>query len=120
MGGRAIASFACHYAGPEGRHAQGSDFLMADGHAKWYRGSQVSSGSNNARQRLPPTVSVGDAGKIRANAGSFAGLGSIKHQSGNRATALVCLYRILRALGDSRIHAVQHENGLVMKGIIAT
>jgi prepilin-type processing-associated H-X9-DG protein len=27
-----------------GRHLEGSNFLMADGHVKWFRGSQVSSG----------------------------------------------------------------------------
>ncbi len=48
MGGRDPNAFsvACHYTGKDGRHSGGSNFIMADCHAKWYRGSQVSSGSN--------------------------------------------------------------------------
>ncbi len=30
-----------------GRHTDGSDFLMSDGHVKWLRGSAVSAGGNN-------------------------------------------------------------------------
>jgi prepilin-type processing-associated H-X9-DG protein len=29
-----------------GRHTNGSNFLLADGHAKWLRGTQVSAGDN--------------------------------------------------------------------------
>lgn len=32
--------------GPTGRHTDGSNFLMADGHVKWLRGSQVSTGAS--------------------------------------------------------------------------
>jgi len=34
------------YLNPLGRHQQGSNFVMADGHAKWLRASQVSPGPN--------------------------------------------------------------------------
>ncbi len=46
MGGRDPSPFLCNYATPDGRHAGGSNFLMADCHAKWFRGSQVSAGRN--------------------------------------------------------------------------
>ena len=46
MGGRDIDAFACHYTGKEGRHAGGANYLLSDGHAKWQKGSQVSSGYN--------------------------------------------------------------------------
>ncbi len=35
------------YTTVDGRHAGGSNFLMADGHAKWLRGSSVSGGGTN-------------------------------------------------------------------------
>jgi len=45
------------FAGPTGWHTDGADYLMADGHVKWLRGSQVSSGytalSENASQQVP-------------------------------------------------------------------
>lgn len=53
------------YDGPYGRHFEGSNYVMADGHAKWLRGSQVSSGpsavnSTDAQQNLA-NPSVGKA-----------------------------------------------------------
>jgi prepilin-type N-terminal cleavage/methylation domain-containing protein/prepilin-type processing-associated H-X9-DG protein len=39
-------AYSCFYTGPTGRHTDGSNFLMADCHAKWFRGAQVSSGRN--------------------------------------------------------------------------
>lgn len=36
------------YAGPKGRHSEGANYLMADTHAKFYRPSAVSPGTNNA------------------------------------------------------------------------
>ena len=36
-----------------GRHTDGSNYLLADGHVKWYRGSQVSSGFNAANPTDP-------------------------------------------------------------------
>jgi len=35
------------YLAPTGRHTDGSNFLMADDHAKWFRGNAVSAGVNN-------------------------------------------------------------------------
>ena len=32
---------------PEARHLEGSNYLFADGHAKWLKGSNVSYGNNN-------------------------------------------------------------------------
>jgi len=50
MGGRDPNPYnlACYYTGQEGRHNGGSNFLMADCHAKWFKGSQVSAGRNAA------------------------------------------------------------------------
>ena len=36
-----------------GRHSDGSNYLLADGHVKWYRGSQVSSGFNAMKPTDP-------------------------------------------------------------------
>lgn len=33
-----------HYLSPAGRHTEGANFLLCDGHVKWLRGSQVSTG----------------------------------------------------------------------------
>ena len=35
------------YASPTGRHSDGSNYLMADCHCKWFKGTQVFAGSNN-------------------------------------------------------------------------
>ena len=62
MGGRVHASGTCDWSGlpktgcynsAEGRHLQGASFTLADGHAKWYKGSQVSNGVSAA---TPATV----------------------------------------------------------------
>jgi prepilin-type N-terminal cleavage/methylation domain-containing protein/prepilin-type processing-associated H-X9-DG protein len=50
MGSRDSSAVACEYTGPTGRHNGGSNFLMADCHAKWLPGSQVSSGGNAASE----------------------------------------------------------------------
>ena len=44
MGGRDVAGYECFYTGKEGRHTGGANYLLGDGHAKWYKGTQVSSG----------------------------------------------------------------------------
>ena len=36
------------YTNAQGRHTNGSNYIMADGHAKWLMGTQVFSGSNNS------------------------------------------------------------------------
>jgi prepilin-type N-terminal cleavage/methylation domain-containing protein/prepilin-type processing-associated H-X9-DG protein len=46
MGRRDPGTLTCHYTGKEGRHNGGANYLLGDGHAKWQRGSQVSSGRN--------------------------------------------------------------------------
>ena len=56
MGGRSPGAYACFYTAPEGVHAGGSNFLMADCHAKWFRGSQVSSGRNATDQNAAEQV----------------------------------------------------------------
>ena len=47
MGGRDPgATYSCFYTGPTGRHSDGANYVMADTHAKWFRGAAVSSGRN--------------------------------------------------------------------------
>ena len=38
---------AAVYTGPTGRHLEGSNFLLCDGHVKWFRGDKVASGFGN-------------------------------------------------------------------------
>ena len=38
------SSLGSYYVSPTGRHSDGSNFLLCDGHVKWLRGSQVSTG----------------------------------------------------------------------------
>ena len=42
MGGR--INLHANFRSPDGRHSGGSNFLLSDGHVKWLRGSQVSTG----------------------------------------------------------------------------
>jgi prepilin-type N-terminal cleavage/methylation domain-containing protein/prepilin-type processing-associated H-X9-DG protein len=49
----------------KGRHTDGSNYLLADGHVKWYHGSQVSSGFNAANS-TDPQQSGSDDGAVRA------------------------------------------------------
>ncbi len=44
MGGIAPTNLTQNFTGPTGRHTDGSNFLAADGHVKWLRGSAVSPG----------------------------------------------------------------------------
>ncbi len=44
MGGRTVAATLAFYKSPTGRHSDGSNFLLSDGHVKWLRGSKVSTG----------------------------------------------------------------------------
>ena len=46
LGGRAYDS-AVHLTLPDGRHLEGSNFLLADGHVKWYKGASVSGGQHS-------------------------------------------------------------------------
>jgi prepilin-type N-terminal cleavage/methylation domain-containing protein/prepilin-type processing-associated H-X9-DG protein len=46
LGNRSRASGSYIAADSLGRHLEGSNYLMADGHVKWFKGSQVSSGFN--------------------------------------------------------------------------
>ena len=50
-----------------GRHTDGSNFLMTDGHVKWLRGTAVSSGS--------PAANATDAQGVSDNTNSAAGTG---------------------------------------------
>ena len=62
------------FAASEGRHAGGSNFVFGDGHCRWLRGSQVSSGrvatNPNCNQDNSPAVSGCDGGFRAAGADS--------------------------------------------------
>ena len=76
-----------NYLSPTGRHTDGSNFLLCDGHVKWLRGSQVSTGDvdtsnpNAARnetptdsqdQRLPTTGSAAGTESSQPWAATFS------------------------------------------------
>ena len=46
-GATATGTNVGQFATVTGRHSDGSNFLMADGHSKWFRGSAVSAGNSN-------------------------------------------------------------------------
>jgi prepilin-type processing-associated H-X9-DG protein len=57
LGGLTYTAGACAWGGateadcfdpPEGRHLEGANYVMADGHAKWFKGSKVSPGGSAA------------------------------------------------------------------------
>jgi len=47
-----------YYLAPTGRHSDGSSFLLCDGHVKWLRGSQVSTGDVYTSDTTPPSNAV--------------------------------------------------------------
>jgi prepilin-type N-terminal cleavage/methylation domain-containing protein/prepilin-type processing-associated H-X9-DG protein len=66
LGGRAAAAPGSTYGGyidgtTKGRHTDGSNFLLADGHVKWYRGSAVSSGFAALKSTDPQDTQSDDA-----------------------------------------------------------
>ncbi len=69
-----------NYLAPTGRHTGGSNFLLCDGHVKWLRGSQVSTGNVFTSNPLASPNSVEtptDAQDQRVlSAGSVAGFGT--------------------------------------------
>jgi len=40
-------------ANPNGNHSEGSNYLLADGHVKWFKGVNVSTGNNNNDSKCP-------------------------------------------------------------------
>lgn len=73
MGGRNPNTFGvgCNYSGPEGRHSGGANYLMADTHAKWFKGSQVSAGSNAFTETA--TQTGGQYNRAAGTSGSLPG-----------------------------------------------
>jgi prepilin-type processing-associated H-X9-DG protein len=82
MGGRTYVSGACAfgsvplatgcYAAPTGRHLDGANYCMADGHVKWYLGSRVSNG-NNATNSTDPQGTVNDTNSTAAGSADPSG-----------------------------------------------
>ena len=75
-----IPPYGGGYAAKTGLHTDGSNFLMTDCHAKWFRGSQVSSGyvasaedcNYNGTPALPDCPSVGDGMAAGTASSQFA------------------------------------------------
>jgi prepilin-type N-terminal cleavage/methylation domain-containing protein/prepilin-type processing-associated H-X9-DG protein len=71
MGARDPGAFACSFTGPLGRHQQGANYIMADGHAKWLRPGVVSSGPNAATEMDPEhNYNYGAAAGTEGNIGT--------------------------------------------------
>ncbi len=69
------SSLGNYYLSPTGRHSDGSNFLFCDGHVKWLRGSQVSTGdiyTNNPAAAKNETPTDTQDQRL-PNAGSAAG-----------------------------------------------
>ena len=74
--------FSGEYTTPTGRHSDGANYLLADGHVKWLRGSQISSGYtalNETDPQGPPGSSGGypKAAGTGDSTGGFAATMSI-------------------------------------------
>ncbi len=52
------AAVGDNYLAPTGRHTGGANYLLCDGHVKWLRGSQVSTGNVFTSDTAPPTNAV--------------------------------------------------------------
>ncbi len=85
LGGRTYATGACTwapsamttgcYGQSTGRHLDGANFCMADGHAKWYPGSRVSNGGSAINPTDPQNPSVANgtsAAGTQDTSGRFA------------------------------------------------
>ena len=82
MGGLAATNLTQNFTGLTGRHTDGSNFLAADGHVKWLRGSAVSPGfaalSATSAQAADATGPYGanknaaGTGALNANGANFA------------------------------------------------
>ena len=57
---------------PLGRHTDGSNFVMADGHAKWFRGASVSNGNNNQNEGECGSAPTASNTGCAANAATFS------------------------------------------------
>lgn len=67
-----------------GRHTDGSNFLFADSHVKWQRGSAVSAGQDNPTANDPGTVTpVAPATGSNGGLGNFANTAAIAANTGN-------------------------------------
>ena len=76
LGGRAFNSG--YQLAPTGRHTDGSNFLLLDGHVKWLRGIQVSSGFENTQANCnqddtPHVTGCNGGGYAAGTAGTYNG-----------------------------------------------
>ncbi|MBC7807488.1 MAG: hypothetical protein H7145_15230, partial [Akkermansiaceae bacterium] len=74
MGRRDIAGYECFYTGKEGRHTGGANYLLGDGHAKWHKGTQVSSGYSAVSET--GTQEPWQYGRAAGTSGTFPGGGA--------------------------------------------
>ncbi len=71
MGGTTPANLANNFTGPTGRHTDGSNFLAADGHVKWLRGTAVSPGHTAINTTDAQNNGTGNTGFIAAGTGNL-------------------------------------------------
>jgi hypothetical protein len=74
-GGSAAQIKQYAYLGADGVHQLGSNFILSDGHAKWFRPNAVSAGANNTR--------AGDCT-------SYQGFSPVGTQTSPRAASATC------------------------------
>lgn len=70
FGQRPTTGFECHWTGPLGRHSQGANYVMADTHAKWFKGSQVSAGRVASSETAAEQIA--QYGNAAGTSGTFA------------------------------------------------
>ena len=61
----------------DGRHTDGSNFLLADGHVKWLRSSAVSPGGNNTNSNCGQDAGITASGTCVASSGYAAGTNAL-------------------------------------------
>ena len=71
-----------YYPNATGRHSDGSNFLLSDGHVKWLRGNQVSAGLDNTTVGDPGGTGSVDTACCNGPQGNFAGLVYAANTSG--------------------------------------
>lgn len=73
LGGRPAAYTDCHFA-TNPRHTMGSNFLLSDGHVKWLRPTQVSSGNMGGDQTPSSAQDYEYVGRAAGTAGTINGV----------------------------------------------
>ena len=73
MGGRGDGGAPCTFTDVQGIHSDGSNFVLADGHAKWLRGDTVSTGQNAFQSNPLSAQNANQAAGTGATFGTYEG-----------------------------------------------